>query len=748
MPAWLKWVIALLVMILIGIIGFKIYDKKALSGALGTERTAGEIKGDAVPGAAIIARQSSEFAAAPEGAQTQIMFGDLHVHSTYSTDAFLWSLPMNMGKGIHPVADACDYARYCSAMDFWAITDHAEASTPVRWARAKESIRQCQAKAGDQSNPDMVSMIGFEWTQVGFTPETHFGHKNVIFRDLDDDKVAARPIASTGITTTALRNNAPGIPGIVSLMEWKDRHSYWDFNTYLANTADVPLCDVNTPSNELPNDCYELAAHPGELLAKLEAQGLDPLVIPHGTSWGLYTPAGTSWGKQLKPVNRPEKMELIEIYSGHGNSEEYRSYRAKGADDICPPVTKTYTPSCQRAGEIIKERCLAEGTGEAQCETAAAEARDIAYRMAGAHHLAIKGESYNDWLDSGQCTDCYQPAFYHRPLSSVQAGLATTNFDGEAPARFNWGFISSSDNHRARPGTGYKEVDRRKTTEANGAKNAQWQKRMHPEEPKDAKAYYTSSQEMMENANLGLAELERLSGFWLTGGLAAVHSEGRSREQIWDAMKRRETYGTSGPRMLLWFFHENERAKVPMGSTIETDKAGTFSVRAAGSFRQKPGCPDYAVSALGQSRIDDLCAAECYNPSDKRNFIEQIHIIRIRPQTAPGQDLAERIDDPFLVHNCPAESEICDYSFTDESFAAGGEDALYYARAIQEPRPTINADPTRCEYDANGNCIKADVCVGGFQTKDGDCLTPDTVRAWSSPIYLNYNGAAAGDAQQ
>ena len=147
----------------------------------------------------------------------------------------------------------------------------------------------------------------------------------------------------------------------------------------------------------------------------------------------------------------------------------------------------------------------------------------------------------------------------------------------------------------------------------------------------------------------------------MTGGLAAVHSEGRTREEIWDALERKEVYGTSGERILLWFHLLNAEREdgsfgsVPMGSEVVLGEAPRFEVRAVGALEQKPGCGDEA-SPLTQERLMKLCRGECYQPGEKRRLITRIEVVRIRPQLHADEDVGDLIDDPWRVFDVRSRS--------------------------------------------------------------------------------------------
>jgi uncharacterized protein DUF3604 len=727
----------------------------ALAACKGQHEGPGSASPGRVPQEDLAARAAAEVAAreqpgaggTPAPAAKQILFGDLHVHTTFSADAFVRSLPMLQGEGAHPPADACDFARFCSALDFWSINDHAEAISPQHWRETKQSIRECNALAGDPQNPDIVAFLGWEWTQVGLTPETHYGHKNVVFRDTADDRVPKRPISALDRNLIGALRHPPSLWQRLRfpLLDWPNRQRYYDFGEFQNELAAVPSCATGVDTRQLPEDCSEVALTPRELFEKLGQWGFDSIVIPHGNTWGFYTPPGTSWDKQLTAGEHdPDRQTLIEVYSGHGNSEEYRSFRevtydAQGAP-VCPAPTQSYTPCCWQAGEIVRSRC--GDAPAAECERRVDEAQRNYLRAGAAGRATMPWAAVEEWKDCGQCRDCFNPAFNYRPRASAQYALAISNFDDPAaPRRFRFGFIASSDNHSARPGTGYKEFGRRYMTEAAGARDEAWRLRLlagGPQAPEGQSVPFDPADPPPGIANFQILDFERQASFFMTGGLVAVHAEGRDRDSIWNALRRREVYGTSGERILLWFDLLNAPGgPMPMGSEARLDEAPRFRVRAAGSFKQLPGCPDWASAALGEARLEQLCRGECYHPSDERRHITHVDIVRIRPQNRPGEPVGQLIEDPWRRLPCPSAGDSCTVEFDDPDFLAADRETIYYARAVQEPTPAVNAGGLRCRYDESGRCVEVRPCWGDYRTPaDDDCLTPNAERAWSSPIYV------------
>jgi hypothetical protein len=679
----------------------------------------------------------------------QILFGDLHVHTTYSADAFMLSLPMLQGEGAHPVADACDFARYCSALDFWSINDHAEGIAPRVWEETKKAIRQCNAVANPQ-DPDVVAYLGWEWSQVGLTTDTHYGHKNVVLRDLDDDRIPARPIGAGGVARAIVTQQRPRDRILWPLYDFRNRQRYYDYDRFLREVRDTPVCASAVAVRDLPADCMEEAPTPATLFEKLRDWGSAAIVIPHGTAWGAYTPAAQTWDAQLAAAQHDTNLQtLVELYSGHGSSEEYRDWRAIAHDDggqpYCPEPSDQYTPACWRAGEIIRERCNAAGIDATECEQRAAEARRAYVRAGNFGSFTIPGASGEQWLDAGQCPDCFMPVYNLRPASTTQYMAAISNFDEDTrPRRFRFGYIGSSDNHSARPGPGYKEFARGVMSDAPPApRDKAWVRRLTPELGRpEARAIEFDPADWRFGPFLP-GENERLSSYLSTGGLVAVHSTGRDRHAIWEALARREVYATSGERLLLWFDLVNDpatpRAVRAMGSLTVMRQTPRFRVRALGSLKQKPGCPDHTIDSLAPDRIENLCRGECYNPSDSRKRIRRIEVVRIRPQATPGENVAGLIEDPWRVLPCAGDPAGCAVEFEDPEFAIDERDTAYYVRAIQEPSTAINGAGLDCDYDADGRCVAIKPCWADNRTSpDDDCLGVVEERAWSSPIYVDY----------
>ena len=278
----------------------------------------------------------------------------------------------------------------------------------------------------------------------------------------------------------------------------------------------------------------------------------------------------------------------------------------------------------------------------------------------------------------------------------MQAILAYRALAPTEPAdRFRFGIMASSDTHTARAGSGYKEVERLQMTDARMSRISL------PGAVTEPPAAESQPVVPWSRPPTDWMERERLGSFFYTGGLVAVHASARSREAIWQALERRAVYGTSGPRILLWFDILNPggdaASPAPMGSETRMGEAPAFRVRAVGSLEQQPGCPEHSLRGLTGERLERLCSGECHNPSDQRRLVTRIEVIRIRPQILPGEPLEPLIEDPWRVFTCPADPAGCSVEFSDETFDVQARDTVYYVRAIEAPAPAINAGTLRCE---------------------------------------------------
>jgi hypothetical protein len=129
-----------------------------------------------------------------------------------------------------------------------------------------------------------------------------------------------------------------------------------------------------------------------------------------------------------------------------------------------------------------------------------------------------------------QVPGCSGPTSFAR--QGLKIGLELQQGLGFNPLRF--GFIGSTDTHNSTPGD-TEEYDYRGSSAVN---ESPAEKRLRISADKPALSKYAGAAGRRKNP----------------GGLAAVWARANTRAEIFDAMQRRETYATSGTRILLRFF--------------------------------------------------------------------------------------------------------------------------------------------------------------------------------------------------
>ena len=146
---------------------------------------------------------------------------------------------------------------------------------------------------------------------------------------------ANAPIAAPGLASQAFRDMKTirrniGIP----FRAFPDQQPYNDVGRHVREIAELSLCPDDAPAPDLPADCREFAETPETLLRKLDEWGFEAMVIPHGTTWGFYTPPGYVYDKQIREKHSDGSFwDLLDMYLSRNSSDFLRQNVEETAED-------------------------------------------------------------------------------------------------------------------------------------------------------------------------------------------------------------------------------------------------------------------------------------------------------------------------------------------------------------------------------------------------------------------------------
>jgi len=551
-----------------------------------------------------------ELGAVPRNEHRNLLWGDVHIHTSLSYDAFVMgsrAMPDDAyasarGRAIeHAIGYPIQLGR---PLDFAAVTDHAEylgiaRHLGINGAVEERTLRDLFAGGG---------RLAFTWHYL-HTLITKMADREQRELDLGVPEYIPVSRAAWGeVIAAARRNNVPGTFTAFVGYEWSAIPN--DENLH----RNIIYADDRVP--ELPYSSRE-SNNPMDLWAELDRQrerGMDAIAIPHNgnSSNGRMYARRTYLGEPLDREYAEQRMRnepISEIYQVKGSSESH-------------PLL---SPEDGFAGfELYDLRLSARG---GLSEPRGGYARD-----------------------------------------ALRTGLEFSHRERFNPYRF--GVIGSSDSHNASSAS---EEDRHhgKLPMLDGAPSIRLRTRL-----------------------LGPESMSRGSP-WSSQGLAAVWARENTRESIFAAMRRRETFATSGPRMAVRFFaawdydesmlRDPRRLRlayasgVPMGGVLEAAPAG--------------GAPTVAVwatkDALG-ANLDRIQVIKAWIAPDG-NSREKIYDVAVSDPDRRRRDgevlpVGNTVDAGDATYSNSIGAAELAAVWRDPDFDRSAE-AFYYARVIEIPTP-------------------------------------------------------------
>ncbi len=445
-------------------------------------------------------KESTEF-----NPRRNLYWGDLHIHTSYSTDAYTNGVratpddAYTFVKG-GEIEHAAGYGiRLQRPLDFAAVTDHSEYLGVLRATGPdlplnRRGLRDRLLHDGRLQNTLLVvqSMLGFDL-------------ENAIVPGWED--ITRR--AWREIVATAQRHNDPGRFTTFIGYEWtsmpEERNLHRNVIYRGSKVPDIPFSSVDS---EDPRDLWAA-------LEKQRSLGMESFAIPHN--------GNVSDGRMYDQV----------MFDGVAMNGDYAARRMRN--------------------EPISEMFQVKGSSET-------------HPLLSDEDEFAGFELYDTLLAQSQADSSVGGSYIR---DALRTGLEMSHSEGFNPYRF--GVIGSSDGHNASA-----------PVEENN---------YHGKLP----LLDGSAALRMGKANLypdGMPGGAR----WSAAGLAAVWAQENTRASLYDAMRRRETYATSGPRITVRFFggwnyapdlveqaewiDTAQRGGVPMGGDLPTPQgaAPSFAV--------------------------------------------------------------------------------------------------------------------------------------------------------------------------
>ena len=212
------------------------------------------------------------------------------------------------------------------------------------------------------------------------------------------------------------------------------------------------------------------------------------------------------------------------------------------------------------------------------------------------------------------------------------------------------------------------------------------------------------------------------------GGLAVLWAEENSREALFAAMRRREAYGTSGPRIVLRFFGGQGYAGDICDSSHLPEQGYERGVPMGGVLASSSDPPRFVVSALRDPGTEERPGG----------LLQRIQIIKGSLvggkasfavfDVAGGENDASV--DPLTCEPAGDGADSLCAVWDDPAFDPSSP-AFYYVRVLENPSCRWQA--FQCN-DAGVDCAVPATVGEGFE---GCCDQPyaQQERAWSSPIW-------------